>query len=374
MLNKMDVIAKAQELDFDEIGFTTAEPFLSQREVLDKRKKAYSYYIRKDFSLIKGTDPQNILPGAKSIIVLVHWFLKESFHPFMEAHFGKFYIDEDRIFRKQMIGRVVSFVEYLRKNGINAKASREVPHRVCAGRAGIGNVGKNCIMYSRKAGYENSWIIISAILVDQEFEPDAPKDEREFGCPKHCKNTCIASCPTGALKGPRHLDPRRCISYMTYHSREITPLKMRIPMGLWVYGCDRCQNVCPRNDPWKTKDKPVNQRVADKEPDFHLPALLHMDEAYFKTRIWPHMFYIDAENMWLWKMNVARVMGNTCDPQYIPDLIRAFSENEDERVRGIIAWSLGRLGGGKARTALEGFLKGSEGLVRKEIEQALGKY
>jgi epoxyqueuosine reductase len=70
-------------------------------------------------------------------------------------------------------------------------------------------------------------------------------------------------------------------------------------------------------------------------------------------------------------MNVARVMGNTCDPQYIPDLIHAFNENEDERVRGIIAWSLGRLGGGKARTALEGFLKGSEGLVRKEIEQAL---
>ncbi len=83
------------------------------------------------------------------------------------------------------------------------------------------------------------------------------------------------------------------------------------------------------------------------------------------------MFYIDAENMWLWKMNVARVMGNTCDPKYIPDLIRAFSENEDERVRGIIAWSLGRLGGVKARTALEGFLKGSEGPVRKEIEQAL---
>lgn len=34
-------------------------------------------------------------------------------------------------------------------------------------------------------------------------------------------------------------------------------------------------------------------------------------------------------------------------------------------------WSLGRLGGEKARTNLEEFLKGSKGLVRKEIEQAL---
>ena len=83
------------------------------------------------------------------------------------------------------------------------------------------------------------------------------------------------------------------------------------------------------------------------------------------------MFYIDAVNLWLWKMNVARVMGNTCDQQYLPDLIRAFNENKDERVRGIIAWSLGRLGGEKARMALKEFFKGSEGLVRKEIEQAL---
>ena len=86
------------------------------------------------------------------------------------------------------------------------------------------------------------------------------------------------------------------------------------------------------------------------------------------------MFYIDLADLWLWKMNVARVMGNTCDQQYIPDLIRAFNENEDERVRGIIAWSLGRLGGEKSRMALEKFFKGNQGLVRKEIEQALEMY
>ena len=371
MLSKTEVIEKSQELGFDEIGFTTAEPFDSQKEVLLERQEAYARFTRENFSLIKGTDPREILPGGKSIIVLVHWFLKESFHPFMEAHFGKFYVDEDRIFRKEMIGRTIDFVAFLRENGIEAKASGELPHRACSGRAGIGNVGKNCIMYSRKAGYENSWIIPSAILVDQEFAPDEPKDEKEYGCPDFCRNTCIVSCPTGALRGPRHLDPRRCISNLSYNATEITPLELRVPMGLWVYGCDRCQNVCPRNDAWRAKEKPVNRRVEAKRPDFALPTLLHMDEAFFKAKIWPHMFYIDAENLWLWKMNVARVMGNTCDPQYIPDLIRGFNENGDERVRGIIAWSLGRLGGGKARTALEGFLKESEGLVFKEIEQAL---
>jgi epoxyqueuosine reductase len=371
MLSKKEVIEKAHSLGFDEIGFTTAAPFESQEKVLYEREAGYAHFKQSGLDLVKGTDPQKQLPGGKSIIVLVHWYLKESFHPFMETHFGRLYIDEDRIFRKEMMGRTGDFVAYLQENGINAMESYELPHRACAGRAGIGNVGKNCLMYTRNAGSENSYLIPATILVDQEFVPDAPKDEKEFGCPDFCKNACIASCPTGALKGPRHLDPRKCISNMTYGATEITPLEMREPMGLWVYGCDRCQNVCPRNDAWRAREKPVNERVTAKRPDFDLAELLHMDEAYFNTKIWPHMFYIAAENLWLWKMNVARVMGNTRDRKYVPDLIRAFKENRDKRVNGMTAWSLGRLGGSESKSALDDFLPGSEGLVREEISRAL---
>ena len=39
-------------------------------------------------------------------------------------------------------------------------------------------------------------------------------------------------------------------------------MELREPMGLWVYGCDRCQNVCPRNAPWLARELPVNQKVA----------------------------------------------------------------------------------------------------------------
>lgn len=64
-------------------------------------------------------------------------------------------------------------------------------------------------------------------------------------------------------------------------------------------------------------------------------------------------------------------MGNSLNPEYIPDLIRAFKENDDERVKGMIAWSLGKLGGNKARSALIEFLLDSTGLVKEEIEEAL---
>ena len=48
-----------------------------------------------------------------------------------------------------------------------------------------------------------------------------------------------------------------------------------------------------------------------------------------------------------------------------------FEENEDERVRGMCAWALGRIGGDEVRAALKGFLPRSEGRVREEVEQAI---
>jgi epoxyqueuosine reductase len=56
----------------------------------------------------------------------------------------------------------------------------------------------------------------------------------------------------------------------------------------------------------------------------------------------------------------------------VPDLVQAFEENKDVRVKSMIAWALGRIGGPKAKEALENFSKTSEGQVKEEITQALG--
>ena len=89
--------------------------------------------------------------------------------------------------------------------------------------------------------------------------------------------------------------------------------------------------------------------------------------------MWTHTFYMSPSNLWKWKMNVARAMGNSLDNSYVPDLIRAYGENDDDRLRGMIAWALGRIGGTMAKGALERFLAGSNGVVREEIEAALGR-
>jgi len=362
------VIDHALALGFADIGFGTVEPFDSQKEVLEARKKEYGFLI-KSARMMEGIDPKNVFPDAMSMIVLLENYFAESFPPEMEAHFGRCYQDDDRITRDKLYLKIKAFRGFLRDKGIVSKVPGNLPDRMSAARAGVASFGKNNFLYANRCNAKSSWILPIVLLVDKAFPPDQPTTE--VTCPEWCKHTCIVSCPTGALKSPRKLDPQKCISFLSYLARDIIPLELREPMGTWVYGCDRCQNVCPRNDAWAARSLPMNPRIAAKAPDFELSKLLRMDRAYFEKRIWPHMFYITSENLWLWKMNTARAMGNTLERGYVPDLIEAFKANDDDRVNGMIAWSLGRLGGESASDALSRFLPNSENPVREEIQNAL---
>ena len=369
MVTKDDIIQKAHDLGFEDVGFTSADPFDSQRKILAERHREYAWTKAGGLDLDAGTDPKNILPEARSIIVLMEVYFRKAFPRRMEPFFGRCYLDDDRMTKDGLAIRIKAFRSYLMENGIASKVPFNIPHRLAAGRAGMGTFGKNCLFYSNKVARKSSWVLPVAFVVDAEFEPGVPT--LEVGCPDWCRNACLTACPTGALQGPRKIDPRRCISFLTYFGRGLTPLALREPMGLWIYGCDRCQNVCPRNAPWLSAALEPNEKAAEKAPYFDPVKLLHMDRKYFEERIWPHMFYMSSEDIWRWKMNVARAMGNSTDEGYVPELILAFGEDGDERVRGMIAWALGRIGGRAARKALEGFRASSAGVVMEEIERAL---
>jgi epoxyqueuosine reductase len=371
LLTKEQIIGEALRLGFDDVGFTSAEPFDSHKEILLSRLELYDWCIDKGINLIQGTDPQAVWPQCRSIIVLIENYHRQSFPASMLGKFGRCYMDDDRVTKDGVSKRIKAFRSFLRENSIDSRVPFNVPQRLAAARAGLGTFGKNCLFYSRRAARQSSWVSPITVLVDVEFTPDTPT--MEVGCPNWCRNACIASCPTGALLGPRKIDPRRCISYLSYYGEDITPLPLREPMGMKVYGCDRCQEVCPRNESWmvQVQELEVNPRAGAIAPHFELRALLHMDVEYYKTHIWPHMFYMEPKDLWRFQMNVARAMGNSRDPVYLPDLIKAFQENNDERVVGMAAWAIGRIGGDEAQRFLKGELNRASGLVREEIEQAL---
>ncbi len=369
MITKKDIIAEAKRLKFADIGFTDAKPFDSQREYLLAHQEEYGWAEAIGLSLIAGTDPKNILPQAKSIIVLLESYFEESYPLQLERHFGRCYLDDDRVTKDGLALRIKVFRKFLQAKGIDSKVPFNLPHRLSAARAGLGSFGKNCLFYARRVARTSSFVFPIALVIDHEFVADQP--EVSIGCPDWCRNACVAACPTHALQGGGKIDPRRCISFLTYYGDGLTPLELREPMGMNIYGCDRCQNVCPRNTPWTVQEKPQNPRVLAKAANFDLSCLLHMDKPYFEKKIWPHMFYMSTDDIWRWKMNVARAMGNSLNPVYVAELILAFKENSDERVRCMIAWALGRIGDKEAMVGLEQFSTECKGIVKEEIEQAM---
>ena len=83
------------------------------------------------------------------------------------------------------------------------------------------------------------------------------------------------------------------------------------------------------------------------------------------------LYYICKENRKLWQRNAAVALGNQGDPGTIP-LLDAALEDPEPLVRLHVAWALGKIGGAKARAALEK-RRHAEGYeqVRREIEEAL---
>jgi epoxyqueuosine reductase len=105
--------------------------------------------------------------------------------------------------------------------------------------AGIGWQGKHTNLLSRSHG---NWLFLGVIFTELELQPDPPARDHCGSC-----SACIVACPTGAIDGPRQLDARKCISYLTIEHSGPIPLEFREAMGNRIYGCDDCLAACPWN-------------------------------------------------------------------------------------------------------------------------------
>ncbi|MEW6367013.1 MAG: tRNA epoxyqueuosine(34) reductase QueG [Acidobacteriota bacterium] len=147
-----------------------------------------------------------------------------------------------------------------------------VLERAWAERAGIGWIGKNAHLMSRRFG---AWLLLGGLLVDRELRPDQSHPNMCGRCDR-----CLRACPTGAIRADYTVDSRRCISYLTIEHRGEIPADLAPALGGHLFGCDLCLAACPFNRFQRETSEP---RLL---PGPHLKLLdeiPRMDEAEFKA-------------------------------------------------------------------------------------------
>lgn len=237
---------EALRLGFMQCGISKAEFLEDEAPRLENwLKQGYHgqmTYMENNFD--KRLDPRLLVDGAKSVISVTLNYFPASGQTDPEAPkiskyaFGTDYhtVIKDKLFE------LLAFIsEHIGEVGGRAFVdSAPVLDRAWAKRSGIGWIGKNSNLISKKTG---SFFFLAELIIDLELEYDQPFTADHCGtCTK-----CIDACPTDAILSPFIVDSKKCISYLTIELRDEIPAQFSKQMDNWMFGCDICQDVCPWN-------------------------------------------------------------------------------------------------------------------------------
>ena len=269
-------IARAEAVDS-----AVAESFMAW---LREGKHATMAYMENH--LAKRLDPRLLVPGTKSIVSVALNYAPASRLPEGEYQIAAYALGQDyhdivKNKLRQLVNNIPEIAGFIQTPSNPDRISKATPsqsspyggdrrgarvfsdsapilERYWAVKAGLGWEGRNHQLIIPRAG---SMFFLGEIFLPIELEYDSPIESHCGNCHK-----CVDACPTGALnaspRGGREgvsFNASRCLSYQTIENRGDIPEEMAKAMGDTIYGCDRCQQVCPWNRFAHPTDEPLLQ-------------------------------------------------------------------------------------------------------------------
>jgi len=320
---KAQLVSFAHEIGFDSCRIaacTTPAHATEFREWLSEGAHGEMNYMQRGEE--KRCDPQKVLPGASSIVVLaLNYFQGNESRRWQTAASGKIarYAWGDD-YHDVIEAKLDKIDQFLGGFGGQQKCyvdTGPILERDYAAQAGIGWHGKNTMLIDEQLG---TWFFLAEILTTIELPPDDSVRDRCGTCDR-----CINACPTGAITAPHRLDARRCISYLTIELKGSIPLELRPLIGDRIFGCDDCLDVCPWNRFAQISHETVFS-ARKSTTGMALREYLELTDAEFRQLFKNSPIKRIKRRGFL--RNVCVALGNTGDVPDLPALERAAADPE----------------------------------------------
>jgi len=281
----------------------------------------------------RRVNPCEVLEGAQSIICLAFNYYPGEPDPKQDFQISRYAWNEDY---HDIVESMLKDLNYALEDMGGSQRyyvdTGPVLEKDFAAEAGLGWNGKSTVNIHKKFG---PWMFLCEVITTLKLEPDQKLGDHCGKCTR-----CIDHCPTQAITGPRRMDARRCISYLTIELKGSIPVAMRKMIGDRIYGCDVCLEVCPWNR-FAQISKETRFHARESIFDYSLKEFLSITEEEFRQvfakspikRIKRHRFL----------RNVCVAVGNSGDRSMIPEL-KALLEREDEPlIKEHAEWAIAEL-------------------------------
>ena len=326
------LVSFASEIGFDSCRITACNAPAHAHEFREwLRDGAHGEMIYMARGEEKRCEPETVLPGARSIIVLaLNYFQgKKPHRPVAAGTIARYAWGDD--YHDIIAAKLKLIDEFLCRYGGQQKCyvdTGPVLERDHAALAGIGWHGKSTMLIDERLG---TWFFLAEILTTLQLPPDPSVPDRCGTCDR-----CITACPTGAITAPHRLDARRCISYLTIELKTAIPVELRPLMGDRIFGCDDCLDACPWNR-FAQESRESAFCARRSTTGMSLREYLDLTDIDFRAlfkkspikRIKRRGFF----------RNVCVALGNVGDPSDLPALERAAAD-PDRLIAEHAAWAI----------------------------------
>ena len=211
--NTLTVKTISQELGFQYCGIAKAvkldEDAVRLEKWLKNKMHGSMHYMEQYFE--QRINPALLVPGAKSVITLLLNYFPSQAQNANTPKIAKYAYGKDyhEVIKEKLNRLLLTLQQKIGEiNGRGFVDSAPVLERSWAQRSGLGWIGKNGNLLTRRQG---SFFFIATLITDLELVYDDAFAKDYCGtCTK-----CIDACPTDAILENKVVDGSKCISYFT---------------------------------------------------------------------------------------------------------------------------------------------------------------